>query len=253
MIGLSNPASRFDPFGIFSKPKDGWESVNNENDYEWRTHLNGLYIRLNSELSPNIDTEPSLEYEVGEFYPYLPTQEQMDEALSIMGSSREEARNSREYRRFNLAIFYDSNDSDTVYSEGELLRAGAFESTEIIDPVTMAGADLGFSANGDSTVIVFIDVGFNRFGQHCAQFKDMCHIFVDETRIGDYPRTHQIADRIIAECKKRNVRPEHFALDATGGGGGVSDVLRIQWNSDLFMRVEFGGSASNRRIKNESK
>ncbi|NBP25560.1 MAG: hypothetical protein EBU81_13635, partial [Proteobacteria bacterium] len=51
--GLSNPASRFDAFGEWATPKNGWESVNVETDDEWDTKWGGKYIRLDGERSPN--------------------------------------------------------------------------------------------------------------------------------------------------------------------------------------------------------
>jgi DNA-binding transcriptional regulator YiaG len=90
MIGMSNPASRFDPFGVFSEPMNGWDSVNVEIDMEWRTKLKGLFIRFDSIDSPNITPDSSVEYPDG-FYPYLATQEKIDDALDILGNNREMA------------------------------------------------------------------------------------------------------------------------------------------------------------------
>mgnify|MGYP002621932129 FL=1 len=71
MIGMSNPNSRFDAFGVWSEPKDGWESVDIQTADEWDTKWGGKYIRLDGERSPNIL--------LGETkYPWLPTAEKLE-------------------------------------------------------------------------------------------------------------------------------------------------------------------------------
>ncbi|RPI69963.1 MAG: hypothetical protein EHM38_06945, partial [Geobacteraceae bacterium] len=46
MIGMSNPNSRFDAFGVWSQPKNGWDSIDAQIDDEWDTKWGGKYIRL---------------------------------------------------------------------------------------------------------------------------------------------------------------------------------------------------------------
>ncbi len=89
MIGLSNPASRFDPFGVFSEPKVGWDSVNVLVEDEWETRMNGLYIRLNSEESPNIDMNGTAEYEGNVQCPGVVNQEHIDADLDDRGDPQD--------------------------------------------------------------------------------------------------------------------------------------------------------------------
>ena len=42
---MSNPASRYDAFGVWSQPEKGWDSVDNDAD-EWKTKYGGHYLRL---------------------------------------------------------------------------------------------------------------------------------------------------------------------------------------------------------------
>lgn len=251
MIGLSNPASRFDPFGIFAEPRLGWESVNTETDYEWRTKLNGLYLRLDSEQSPNFDASDNPEYETNSFFPYLPTQSQIDEAIAILGATPEEARKSREYMRFNRAIFFDSDGQETVYSESEFIRAGALGVAKLQGSTLIAGFDPSFSNNGDKSVLTFAEVGFDENRQFCICYKETCYIYDDATNTVD-PRNLQIAEKVKRECVKRNVEVTNLAIDASGAGGGFCDMLAIVWKPG-FLRVQFGGAASDKKIKNDSK
>ena len=59
-----------------------------------------------------------------------------------------------------------------------------------------------------------------------------------------------MADQTIELLKKHNVRPEDFALDATGGGAGIADIIQQRWKNG-FIRVSFGGAASESPISTE--
>ncbi len=252
MIGMANPASRFDPFGIFSEPKNGWDSVDVARDMEWKTRLNGRFIRLDSEDSPNIVPESCEEYADGPFE-YLPTKEQIAEALDILGTDHESARKSREFMRFNRAVFFDSDASDTFYSEADLTRAGATSqpSKEFTNAKLVAGVDPSFSSGGDKTVMTIGEVGTDMHGQYSFRVIEQIYLYEDMTdKIN--PRTLQITESIVKECKKRKIEPHHLAIDASGPGGiGFCDMLQMQLGSNEFLRVQFGGKASNRRIRHD--
>jgi hypothetical protein len=254
MIGMSNPGSRFDPFGVFAEPEHGWDSVNVEADNEWRTRLKGLFIRLDAEDSPNLDPEdPEKDWLTGFHFDYLPSQRSIEEDLdATLAPTRDEARKSRSYMRFNRAIFFDSDDDDTIYSEADIRKARADTATELKNVTLVAGVDPSFSSGGDKTVMAVCEVGWDAYAQLCVQLKELVYLHEDMTNKAD-PRTLQIAEAIRRECVKRKIKPENVGIDATGGGGGgLCDMLQLQWN-DQFLRVQFGGKASDRKIKNDSK
>ena len=65
------------------------------------------------------------------------------------------------------------------------------------------------------------------------------------------PRTYQIVQQIVDHCKRRGVSPENLAVDATGAGAPFCDVLAGEWSPN-FMRVTFGGKASDKRVSMNS-
>lgn len=254
MIGLSNPASRFDSFGIYSEPKRGWDSINVEMDYEWRTKLNGLYIRLDSEDSPMVNRVDSPEYVSDIFLPYLPTQAKIDEQLQILGATPEEARKSREYMRFWRALFFDSDDDENFYTESEFIRAKAQKGGEprkLTNPVKIAGFDPSFSSNGDKSVLTIVEVGFDQYGRHSIVHKEQIVIYEDMTNKDD-PRNLQIAEKVMKLCIDRKIDVHDLGVDASGAGGGFCDMLQLVWKPG-FLRVQFGGAPSDKKIKNDSK
>jgi hypothetical protein len=50
---------------------------------------------------------------------------------------------------------------------------------------------------------------------------------------------------------ERDISPNNVALDSTGAGAPFCDVLAGEWESS-FMRVTFGGKASDKRVSMNS-
>jgi hypothetical protein len=235
---LSNPASRFDAFGIWSTPKNGWEGVQVNTDDAWETKWGGKYIRLDGERSPNVLAGDVV-------YPFLPTQEKIDEDRALLGEK------SRAYMRMVRAVFFDSDESEGIYSEAELINGGALRRVEFKGPTTLiAGLDPAFTNGGDRTVLAVARVGLDINGQYTMQYEDFVQINDDATNKA-VPRTYQIVARVKEECVKRGIKPENLAVDSTGAGSPLCDVLAGEWSND-FLRVPFGGKASDRRVSMNS-
>lgn len=234
----SNPSGLFDAFGDWSTPKDGWESVNLELDDEWRTKYGGKYIRLDGERSPNIEAGQVL-------YNYLPTQEKLDEDKLLLGEK------SRAYYRMVRAVFFTSDEQQGIYNDAELASSGALSKTTFRGPTELiAGVDPAFTNGGDRTVMYTLRVGYFENGQYGAQFEDYFQLN-DDTTNKAVPRTYQIVRQIIEKCKKLNIKPENLAVDATGAGAPFCDVLAGEW-SDQFLRVQFGGKPTDKRVSMNS-
>lgn len=238
MIGMSNPNSRFDAFGVWSEPKNGWDSIDIHTADDWITRWGGRYIRLDGERSPNIL--------LGEDkYPWLPTASKLEEDRILLGAE------SRGYMRMVRAVFFDSDETTGVYNEAELARSGSMSTVEWAEkPTTIAGIDPAFTNGGDRTIVFFADVGYAKNGHYVLQFKEHVHLNEDSTNKA-IPRTYQIVHQIIRECTKRNVLPENVAIDSTGAGAPFCDVLAGEW-SPKFMRVSFGGKPSDKRVSMNS-
>ena len=238
MIGMSNPNSRFDAFGVWSEPKKGWESVDTQTADRWATKWNGHYLRLDGERSPNIT--------LGEVkYPWLPTAEKLAEDRALLGPE------SRGYMRMVRAIFFDSDETTGIYSEAELTKGGAMGEVDWAEkPTAVAGIDPAFTNGGDRTIMYTAEVGYARNGQYVCKLGEAIHLNDDATNKA-VPRTYQIVHQIIDHCKRRNISANNVALDSTGAGAPFCDVLAGEWSSD-FMRVTFGGKGSDKRVSMNS-
>jgi len=238
MIGMSNPNSRFDAFGVWAQPKSGWDSVDCQIDDEWDTKWGGKYIRLDGERSPNIIAGETL-------YPWLPTEAKLAEDKALLGQE------SRGYMRMVRAVFFDSEETEGIYSEAELARSGALGKVQWAGkPIPIAGLDPAFTNGGDRTILFTGLVGYDTNGQYVCEFGEAIHLNDDATNKA-VPRTYQIVRQVKDHCVKRGIAPENVAVDATGAGAPFCDVLAGEWSS-AFLRVSFGGKASDKRVSANS-
>ena len=239
LIGMSNPSSRFDAFGVWSEPDGGWDSVDTNVADQWKTKWGGSYVRFDGERSPNIIADEVI-------YPWLPTKEKLNEDKALLGPE------SRGYMRMVRAIFFDSDETEGIYSEAELAQSGALSKVDWQGtPTPIAGLDPAFTNGGDRTILYTGFVGYSVNGQYCVMFNEAVHINDDATNKA-VPRTYQVVRQVIAECQKRNIQAQDLAVDSTAAGAPFCDVLAGEW-SDAFLRVSFGGKASDKRVSANSK
>lgn len=237
--GASNPASPFDAFGVWATPEGGWDSVVIERDDEWKTKWGGKYIRLDGERSPNI----LLGYTK---YPFLPTAEKIEEDKHLLGE------HSRAYYRMVRAVFFNSDENEGIYNEAEMINAGALGKWEFSGATTLiAGVDPAFTNGGDRTIMQVARVGTFASGQFGIRFEDTIQLN-DDTTNKAVPRTYQIVHQIRDKCIELGIQPENVAIDSTGAGGPFCDVLAGEW-SDQFLRVQFGGKPTDRRVSMNSR
>jgi len=239
LIGMSNPNSRFDSFGIWSEPINGWDSIDTNTADGWATKWGGDYIRLDGERSPNITAGEVI-------YPWLPTEEKINEDKVLLGPE------SRGYMRMVRAIFFDSDETQGIYGENEITLSKSMHKVSWRGtPTYVAGIDPAFTNGGDRTILYTAAVGYDDTGQYVIEFGEAVHLNDDATNKA-VPRTYQIVRQIKEHCVKRNILPENVAVDATGAGAPFCDVLAGEW-ANTFLRVSFGGKASDKRVSANSR
>jgi hypothetical protein len=67
---------------------------------------------------------------------------------------------------------------------------------------------------------------------------------------GAEPKDYQLAHAVMAECRARGVKPEHFILDGSGGGRGVVAILQKEWSNDIQV-VQYAGAATERLLRSD--
>lgn len=239
--GMSNPDSRFDAFGDWSTPKEGWESVDTFNDNTWPTKWGGHFRRLDACDSPHLHREKS----------YLPTQGDIDEAKELLGEK------SRAFMRMWRAVFFDAGEESGVYSEMEIAKSGAMNQGPPIRVVgRVAGLDPAFTNGGDRCLVRVAEVGYTEEGHFVMVMGDL--ISLKEDTSSSEPRSYQIAYALEKVLKKFKIPLRHVTVDATGAGSPLCDVLdAVIKEGGQCTRVMFGSSPSdlrpNPRVKRTAK
>lgn len=233
MIGLGNPNSHFDPFGIFCTPKAGWASVS-ETDEEWETE-HGKCIRFDAEVNPRItDGDEKLVW--------MPSQERIDRMIQTYG------RKSLFFYRMIKGFWAPQGVIDGVYNEADINASRAQEKATwaTTAPTRVAALDPSFTSGGDRCILQFGSYGTDVRGKIVLQFDETVPLHEDISN-KEEPRDFQIARQFREECEKRGVRPEHAAYDATGAGGPFGSIISVTWSNQV-LPVKFGGAPSTKPV-----
>ena len=228
LIGLGNPASYFDAFGILSEPAEGWESVT-MNDESWKTKR-GYLIRLDAASSPNILAGRTI-------YPYLTTLEKYEQAIGNLGE------NSAQFLRMYRAWFSAAGSEDTVFSGSDVVKSGAMSKVKWKEkPTRLAALDPSFTQGGDRTCLAFLDYGVSVDGVKVLQVEKIVYL-KDDTTKKDSPRSYQIARMVVDHLAAEGVSIHNFSMDVTGAGAPLADIITQEAGRGLH-RVQFAGTAT---------
>ena len=228
MVGIGNPNSYFDPFGVFCEPRAGWNSVT-EHSEEWRT-VKGFCIKFDGEKSPNILAGRTI-------YPYMMTQERLEEYRRKLGT------NSPRYWRMVRGFFCPTGSSEGVVADRDILAYEADKPAVWREPpVMVAGLDPAFTHEGDRCVLVTAKFGTTTAGLKTLEFQKIIELDEDADD-KTASRSEQIVNKLVAACVENHILPENLAIDDTGGGKSFCDVVRMLW-SNKFLPVSFGGAPS---------
>ena len=236
IIGIGNPNLVYDTFGVFSKPKGGWDKVDLVNDEEWETATGGLCIRFNGEKNPRIA-------EGNEKFSWMLRQSDIEETENTYGKK------SLYYHRMVLGTWCLDGEESGIYSPADMEMSGAKEK-EVIwgyqEPTPVSFLDPSFTAGGDLAWATFGLLGINFEGKKVLQFTEDVTLKTDPTNTL-VPVNYQIVRAWRDECERRGVKPAFAAYDRTGGGIPFGDIVSVTW-SPAVVGVTSGGTASLRPL-----
>ncbi|MFQ5589559.1 MAG: hypothetical protein ACE5HE_00210 [Phycisphaerae bacterium] len=242
LVVMGNPRSRLDVMGQFMEPESGWSSVTVDSD-GWRTIKQlhgraGMCVRFDAEKSPNL-------IEGKTRWPYLVTEGRLRNAERRLGASSPEF--YTEYRGFPPS----EGTIKTVFTEGLLTQNHGMRNEHEFTGewwIDVAGFDPAFGG-GDRPQLRFARFGKNDKGDTVMNLRDKVTLEIDADSVAEEPVHYQLARQCEDECKQRNVKPGMCAVDATGEGGGLCDIITRNWGQ--IIRVEFGGAAGDAPINAE--
>ncbi len=219
-IGNSN--SKNDLHGALATPKDGWDSINPEIDRVWITaRKGGICLYNNPYTSPAI-TDPSPEKRA-KLSLFLPTLESLEESHYEKGSEA--------HWRFIMGYWKGQSSDSTILSEQFMeehkcafsAEWGGWAPLEIV-----GGLDPEFQIGGTGCVLRLSKLGQAINGKMLMDYYANDLLFKIEIRSNAKKSdAQQIAEQVVDICKQYSCPMGHIAMDATGVGRALGDLLRL--------------------------
>lgn len=236
-VACGNFNSAYDPFGQFVTPTEGWQSITVDAG-GWETK-DGFCLHLDGEKTPNLDYDDK--------WPFLLTGKKLDEDRKRLGE------NSLSYWRFIRSFPAPAGSEENIYSEADLRKFEAHKTAMWVggkQPIPVAGFDPGFTNGGDRSVLFLGKYGETEAGM--TVFFDRYVELRENSSIRDNPRNFQIAQALKTECEKYGVLPRYLAVDATGAGDPLCDIIATLWSPSV-LRVKFSERPSGMAVSKASR
>lgn len=252
IIGAFNPTEREDEVGVRCEPKKSWAMFDPNEDFEWESKRGWHVVRLDALQCENVKQKRVI-------YPGLQTYEGLQLLIQNSGGM-----DSPGYWAMGRGCFPPTGVPMSIIPQGMLdgLKCDPFWYET---PIPCGGVDLALEG-GD--VAVFIKGSFGlASGIRCPpslqfpagqslMFKDKGgrnsprYLLLAETLIampkGD---TVAIKSEVIRLARGFGIRPDWLAVDRTGNGQGVHDLIRFEWGE--IIGVNFFEGAEEVRIMAE--
>lgn len=224
-IVIGNSLSHYDLHGSLSTPKHGWKSIDPETHTKWETtQKKGLCLFFSCYESPAIG-EPDKERKK-KLSKFLITKEEIDSKIKVYGSS------SDSFYRFVLGFWRSEGTEDTVLSKVFLNEFHIREKAEwsgIHELSMVAGLDPAFSTGGDSCILRLGILGLDVNGNLLLDFRGDELLFkIEILALSDVSIETQIANQVIAILSSYRCQIGNMAVDATGQGRALAEVIRLQ-------------------------
>lgn len=221
-IGNSN--AKNDLHGALATPRVGWGNIDPMRDLVWPTmHDNGICIYFNPYDSPAIiESDPAKRALLSRFLPTL---------RSIKEDEARYGRESSAFYRFTMGFWQKQSIENTVLTEAFVTEYDISRSAEWsgFAPLhVVAGLDPAFARGGTGCVLRLGILGHTVTGQVVLDYRDTELLFPIDVRAGN-ERSGELQlvagvleVLVLYQCALQNV-----AIDATGGGRALGELLRI--------------------------
>lgn len=247
--GAFNPTGRFTNGGILAKPKEGWESID-ENCVEWETER-GVCIRFDGLRSPNILAGKVI-------------WRGLYSHATLAEHKRDLGEDSPAFWTMCRGWFPPTGEANTLYSEAELVttysahltveRSGGGWLSEV---QMVAGLDPSWTHGGDRAVLVIGKCGiaqFTAFGKRDTRrvYEKLITIVLDnEIKDRKADKTEQMIVLVKKYLEQYKVPARNLAVDVTGAAPFVT-LLNREIGTD-YIRLSFGAKPSETRISKADK
>jgi hypothetical protein len=238
IFGASNPKDRTSDFGQRCEPKDGWSSIDCEEDFEWESKEGFHVLRLDAARCENV-VERKIVYQGLQTYQGF---------MGYMSRGR-----TAEAMTMARGWFPEEGQAMSIITPA--MMNNAMGMLRFVGPVVpLAAFDLALEGNDQ------VLCSFGRFGL-CDGWTDQAGTFHDfkQPRIAlqldsqmPFPKraTLEQTQAIIRFCKQMRIAPNWLAVDRTGNGSGIHDSLCTLFGTEV-MGINYSWAASDTHILGE--
>ena len=235
IFGASNPKDRTSAFGQRCEPKDGWGSVDCEDDFEWDSREGYKVLRLDAARCENV-IEKRIVYAGLQTYQGF---------MSYMSRGR-----TAESMTMARGWFPEEGQAMGIIAPS--MMDNAIGTVRFIGPVVpLAAFDLALEGNDQ------VMCSYGRFGL-CDGWTPMSGKFIEfkkprtvlqlDSQI-PFPKktTLEQAQAIINFCKVMKISPNWLCVDRTGNGAGIHDSLCSLFGNEV-LGINYSWAASETHI-----
>lgn len=229
MLGIGNFKSRDDSFGVFVRPKNGYDSITIE-DEEWETEK-GWCVRFDGMKSPNIMAGKDI-------------YKGIYDSKTLWAHRKDYGETSAQFWRMCRSFEAPISVENVLYSEADFISAKAFDKPEWAAQKTKwSTMDPAFTNGGDRCVQMFGWYGKDTDGRSVLCFERAIPLR-ENVLLKGINRDYQIARQFRDNCINENILPQNTAMDATGAGAVLHSIICEEWSYKV-LKVEFWGSPSD--------
>jgi hypothetical protein len=250
IFGAYNPTNQQDEVGVRAEPDKGWQAFDIEKDYEWKSKRGWDVLRLDGEQSENVKAGKTI-------YANLQTRRGL-EVIAKNGGGK----NSAGYFTMGRGAYPPQGVELVVIPPGMLGKMRG-EFIWYDNPHEVGSADLALEG-GANTLVTLGKFGLASgmkfppslthpkgqtimFKNALGQVQPRYGLQADQQLALPKGESTFMAHQLIDLFKKAGVRPEWVALDRTGIGAGVCDIIRNDW-SPAVHDVNYSESSTESRL-----
>lgn len=249
-----NPTNQTDEVGKRAEPPFGWQDLQDDKHFRWRSTRGWDVLRLDGERCENVVQNKVIYYG-------LQTREGLDTIAQNAGG-----RNSPGYRTMGRGLYPDTGVELTIIPPGMWAKwRGEFiwyeEPDEVgaLDMALEGGANAVFTLGkfGKATGIKwppsleFPQGRITMFKNPKGQVTPRWGLLAEKQLTLPKGDTVAMKTRAIEVCRKAGIKPNLFAIDRTGNGAGVADLIKYEWATGIW-DVNFSESASKTKLMAEA-
>lgn len=218
VICAANPSDEYSRYGINCKPNGGWTKITKLQE-RWTSDTGWEVIRLNAVLSENFKAKKVIYARMISY----------DKVMAIIKASGGDDEAPQVYTQV-YGMFPPHGAMSSIISRTWLDRS--------VGEWLFTGPTIGYGAfdpafTGDLPAFAYGRTGYAKGwvgtdGQiHMIEGKWVLQI--DGVGILARGDTQDLADQLFSRIQILKIKPENFAIDRTGAGQGVHDIMRRQW------------------------